>query len=165
MTFFLSSLADLESSSDSHFVHNSIDTSAVSLIPYWLSSFPPPTSVCACWKPLGVVLSLPTLSFPSGESRGSICSSWIVHERERIWISNSVLSLGLTCPGSLECFGPPLPHLENRTDAYLVGLCLEALVLLLVVLANDNVTVLLERRDCGWMFCVSVCFFAKHPWC
>lgn len=111
------------------------------------------------------VLSLPTFSFPSGESRGSIPSSWIVHERERIWISNSVLSLGLTCPGSLECFEPPLPHPEDRTDAYLVGVGLEALVLLLVVLANDNVTALLERRGCGWMFWVSVSFFAKRAWC
>ena len=33
-TFFLSSLADLESLSDSHFAHNGIDTTAVSLIQY-----------------------------------------------------------------------------------------------------------------------------------
>lgn len=77
------------------------------------------------------------------------------------WISNSMLSLGLTCPSYVDCFGPPFPHLEKRTDAHLMGLCLEALIFLLVVLANDNVAAFPERRGYGCMFRVSVSF-AKH---
>lgn len=120
-------------------------------------------SVCLL-EAFGCPLSAnPFFSF-RGESRGSMPSSWIMHERERSWISNSMLSLGLTCPSYLDCFGPPFPHLENGTDVYLVGLCLEALIFLLVVLANDNVAALPERRGCGCMFWVSVSF-AKYAWC
>lgn len=95
-----------------------------------------------------------TFLFLLGENRGSILSSWIMHERERSWISNSILSLGLTSPSYLDGSGPPFLHLEDGTDVYLVGLCLEAVIFLLVVLANDNMAALPERRGCGWMFWV-----------
>jgi len=166
-TFFLSSLSDLESSSDCHFAYSGIDTTAVSLILNKREAFVLflLLHLCVLVVSLWVSFSLcqPFL-FLLGESRGNISSSEIMCESGRSWISNSMLSRGLMCLSHLDCFGPPFPHLENGTDNYLMGLCLEAHIFLLVVLANDNVAALPERRGCGWMFWVSVSF-AKHAWC
>lgn len=63
LTFFLSSLTDLESLSDSCFAYKGTDTTAASFNRtegLFLSLL-----LLVCWKLLGV-LSLPTLSFPSG---------------------------------------------------------------------------------------------------
>lgn len=158
----------MESSSDSSFAHYGIDTTAVTLIQCnsGFSSVPPPAFVWACWKPLGVLPSLSTFSFPSvGKVKAASCIAGFEEfgfEGKRLDFLS--LCMWVSSPSYLEYFGLLFPHLVNGTDVHLMQLCLEALVFLLVVVASDNVASLPKRRavaGCSQLLC-QACLVLVH---
>lgn len=159
-------LADLESSSDSNFAHYGIDTTAVTLIQCnsGFSSLPPPAFLWAFWKSLGVLPSLSTFYFLSvGKVKAASCIAGLCLRRKEAGFPISVL-MWVSSPSYPECFGLLFPHLVNGTDVYLMRLCLEALIFLLVVVANDNVASLPERRavaGCSQLLC-QACLVLVH---
>lgn len=156
-TFFLSSLADLESSSDSHFAYNGIEATAVTLTQL--------TQVFPLFHFLYFVHFLGALGCPSHfanlfllwESKGIVPSTWIMHVRKG-WISNFVLHV-LAILIVLDCY---FLTWEMGLMFILCSFAWRHSLFLLAVVAGNTVAALPERVvRAGY----SVSFFSKHSWC